>query len=160
MIVTITQCHCRVRKETNGHSYRFFPSFLPSLFFPSLSLETSLAMLLPLSTSLFALTSLRSSPSLVVVPPSLLHWHARTHARAFVIECRCRFIFYCGKDCQKRDWKLHKNECLRIGNMDPSLVPKLVNQFTRLVARAIDLDQMGESQKESNFYKVDGELGI
>jgi len=66
---------------------------------------------------------------------------------------RCRFIFYCGKDCQKRDWKLHKNECLRIGNMDPSLVPKLVNQFTRLVARAIDLDQMGESQKESNFYK-------
>jgi len=66
---------------------------------------------------------------------------------------RCKFIFYCGKDCQKRDWKLHKNECLRIVNMDPNLVEKLVNQFTRIMARAIDLDVMGESQKQSDFYK-------
>jgi len=66
---------------------------------------------------------------------------------------RCKFIFYCGKDCQKRDWKLHKNECMRIVNMDPNLVGKLVNQFTRLMARAIDLDVLGESQKPSNFYK-------
>jgi len=66
---------------------------------------------------------------------------------------RCKFIFYCGKDCQKRDWKLHKNECLRIVNMDPNLVGKLVNQLTRLMARTIDLDIMGESNNKSTFYK-------
>jgi len=66
---------------------------------------------------------------------------------------RCKFIFYCGKDCQKRDWKLHKNECLRITTMDPNLVGKLVNQLTRTMARAIDLDVMGESQKKSDYYK-------
>jgi len=66
---------------------------------------------------------------------------------------RCKFIFYCGKDCQKKDWKLHKNECLRIVNMDPNLVPKLVNALTRTMARAIDLDMMGESQNKSTFYK-------
>jgi len=66
---------------------------------------------------------------------------------------RCKFIFYCGKDCQKRDWKLHKNECMRIVEMDPNLVGKLINQFTRIMARAIDLDVMGESNKPSQFYK-------
>lgn len=66
---------------------------------------------------------------------------------------RCKFVFYCGKDCQKRDWKLHKNECMRITNMDPNLVGKLVNQLTRIMARTIDLDIMGDSQIKSTFYQ-------
>ena len=24
---------------------------------------------------------------------------------------RCRTVFYCGRDCQKQDWKYHKNSC-------------------------------------------------
>ena len=43
---------------------------------------------------------------------------------------------------------------MRIVSMDPNLVGKLVNQFTRMMARAIDLDVMGESQKPSKFYGV------
>ena len=136
--------------------FLFFPpfTFFPIVIFGNVFGYASATLNLPLHPDLPPRLAVARLRALVIVE------FARTHARAFVIECRCRFIFYCGKDCQKRDWKLHKNECLRIGNMDPSLVPKLVNQFTRLVARAIDLDQMGESQKESNFYKVDGELGI
>lgn len=69
---------------------------------------------------------------------------------------RCKYVFYCGKECQKQDWKLHKNECLRISTLssiDHSLVPKLVNQFTRMLARTIDLDQMGATKIQSPFYK-------
>ena len=30
---------------------------------------------------------------------------------------QCRFVSYCSKDCQKKDWNHHKIECLVIKNM-------------------------------------------
>ena len=38
---------------------------------------------------------------------------------------RCRFVYYCGIPCQKKDWKLHKQECKRLTNVHPKRPPDI-----------------------------------
>ena len=38
---------------------------------------------------------------------------------------RCRFVYYCGISCQKKDWRVHKHECKRITNVHPKRPPDI-----------------------------------
>ncbi len=36
----------------------------------------------------------------------------RCCGKAASLRCsKCRKVFYCGKECQARDWPIHKKEC-------------------------------------------------
>ena len=43
---------------------------------------------------------------------------------------RCLTAQYCGKECQKKDWKVHKNNC-KDNNSDEN-IEELVNKANKL----------------------------
>ena len=56
---------------------------------------------------------------------------------------KCKFARYCGRGCQKKAWKSHKNECNRTAKIHPNAPTDMV----RLIARILDVKQQagGES---------------
>ena len=58
----------------------------------------------------------------------------------------CKFARYCGRDCQTKAWKSHKNECKRTAKCCPHLPTDMV----RLIARILDVKHGVCELEESN----------
>ncbi|XP_049821689.1 histone-lysine N-methyltransferase SMYD3 [Aethina tumida] len=54
----------------------------------------------------------------------------------------CKYVFYCGKGCQKLGWDIHKHECRNLGKVAPRIVP----DGARLLSRLIKKIQKGGDQ--------------
>ncbi|KAJ1520655.1 hypothetical protein ONE63_003760 [Megalurothrips usitatus] len=63
----------------------------------------------------------------------------------------CKYVFYCGRDCQKASWPIHKRECPNLKRVAPRVVP----DAARLLARIIFKLQNG-GDKEKSFYSKTG----
>lgn len=48
---------------------------------------------------------------------------------------RCKFVYYCGITCQKKDWRLHKQECKRITNVHPKRPPDICLLASRYLSQ-------------------------
>lgn len=46
-----------------------------------------------------------------LIRPSLLCCYCKIEAKKLMKCARCRKVFYCGRECQKKDWKEHKKFC-------------------------------------------------
>lgn len=63
----------------------------------------------------------------------------------------CKYVFYCGRECQKASWPIHKRECPNLLRVAPRVVP----DAARLLARIIFRLQSG-GDKEKSFYSKTG----
>lgn len=48
---------------------------------------------------------------------------------------KCKFARYCGRKCQSKAWKFHKNECIRTARIYPNVPTDMI----RLIARIVDV---------------------
>ena len=46
---------------------------------------------------------------------------------------RCKSVYYCGKYCQKKDWKFHKLNCKKIEKITDVVVKTVKNENTNLL---------------------------
>ncbi|XP_026276432.1 histone-lysine N-methyltransferase SMYD3 isoform X2 [Frankliniella occidentalis] len=63
----------------------------------------------------------------------------------------CKYVYYCGRECQKASWPIHKKECPNLRRVAPRVVP----DAARLLARIIFKLQNG-GDKERSFYSKTG----
>lgn len=56
----------------------------------------------------------------------------------------CRYVYYCDKNCQRRSWTLHREECKYLS----AVSPKVPTDTVRLIARIILKLRMGKSRAE------------
>eukprot|EP00794_Sanderia_malayensis_P009249 gene9249-10226_t len=72
--------------------------------------------------------------------------------------CQCKFLYYCGVKCQRKDWALHKAECKCLQKVQPKRPPdicllaarfltKLCSNKTEPAVRARKLKQVKDYQK-------------
>ncbi|GMT33055.1 hypothetical protein PFISCL1PPCAC_24352, partial [Pristionchus fissidentatus] len=48
---------------------------------------------------------------------------------------KCKILYYCGPECQKRDWKLHKEECKFMASFSRAIPSANVRLMARLLIR-------------------------
>lgn len=56
----------------------------------------------------------------------------------------CQFVRYCGKDCQRTAWRLHKAECARLQRVFPNLPLSEVMFLSKLLDRRADIAASGD----------------
>ncbi|XP_065830200.1 histone-lysine N-methyltransferase SMYD3-like isoform X2 [Oscarella lobularis] len=59
---------------------------------------------------------------------------------------KCKFAYYCSKECQKKAWSLHKLECQRIQNVSP----RMPTESVRFLARLIDQGEIFKKENQPN----------
>ncbi|GLV43770.1 SET and MYND domain containing class 3 [Carabus blaptoides fortunei] len=59
----------------------------------------------------------------------------------------CQYVHYCGRECQKDSWSIHKYECANLRRVSPRIVPDAARLLGRLI---IKLRNGGDMQK--GFY--------
>lgn len=59
----------------------------------------------------------------------------------------CQYVYYCGRECQKESWPIHKIECANLRRISPRVVPDAARLLARLI---IKLRNGGDMQK--GFY--------
>lgn len=47
---------------------------------------------------------------------------------------KCKFVYYCGSICQKKDWNFHKQECRNIQQAQPKRPPDICLLASRLLS--------------------------
>jgi SET and MYND domain-containing protein len=55
---------------------------------------------------------------------------------------RCKFVFYCSKECQKSDWEFHKIECKGISSISPQVPTDTVRLILRLLVNKTMANKM------------------
>lgn len=59
----------------------------------------------------------------------------------------CKYVYYCGKACQREGWAIHKLECKNLKKVAPKIVP----DAARLLARLIKILQRGGDQVKGYY---------
>ncbi|KAL0276279.1 UNVERIFIED_CONTAM: hypothetical protein PYX00_003885 [Menopon gallinae] len=47
----------------------------------------------------------------------------------------CSYAHYCDRDCQKKGWYFHKEECANIKRLEPQVIPDAVRMLARLIIK-------------------------
>lgn len=47
----------------------------------------------------------------------------------------CKYVYYCGKLCQKNGWSVHKQECQKLKCVAPRILPDAARMLYRLLKR-------------------------
>ncbi|XP_012275467.1 histone-lysine N-methyltransferase SMYD3 isoform X2 [Orussus abietinus] len=63
----------------------------------------------------------------------------------------CQFVYYCGRDCQRESWSIHKSECANLKKISPKIIP----DAARLLARIIIKLNKGEGDERGYFSERD-----
>jgi len=55
---------------------------------------------------------------------------------AELLKCSsCKYVYYCGKLCQKNGWSVHKQECQKLKSVAPRILPDAARMLYRLLKR-------------------------
>ncbi|XP_074028951.1 SET and MYND domain containing, class 3 isoform X3 [Leptinotarsa decemlineata] len=63
----------------------------------------------------------------------------------------CRYVYYCGRACQKEGWSIHKLECRNLMKIHPRILP----DAGRMLARLIRILGHGGNELKSYYTKKD-----
>ena len=61
---------------------------------------------------------------------------------------QCKFIYYCGVRCQKKDWHLHKQECKNITKVEPKKPPDICRLASRLLTVLVKREELSHNDVE------------
>ena len=70
----------------------------------------------------------------------------------------CKYVHYCGKDCQKKDWDIHKTECKKFAAANSSkTISKLNDEMIRIYLRVLikSLDSQDKLSDELGLKTLD-----
>ncbi|GJQ73890.1 putative MYND finger protein [Trypoxylus dichotomus] len=68
-----------------------------------------------------------------------------------LLKCsNCHYVYYCGKECQREGWPLHKGECNSLKRIAPRMVPDAARLLARLIQK---LNKGGNSNR--SYYMRD-----
>lgn len=71
----------------------------------------------------------------------------------------CKYVFYCGAPCQKKDWRLHKQECRNLRIVAPRRPPDICllasRLLTVLVTQKTNTKQAGIGESQSVTLRLD-----
>ncbi|KRT79564.1 hypothetical protein AMK59_8131 [Oryctes borbonicus] len=68
-----------------------------------------------------------------------------------LLKCsNCHYVYYCGKDCQREGWSLHRGECKSLKRVAPRMVPDAARLLARLIQK---LNKGGDSSR--SYYTRD-----
>ncbi|XP_063979685.1 histone-lysine N-methyltransferase SMYD3 [Diachasmimorpha longicaudata] len=56
----------------------------------------------------------------------------------------CQYVFYCGRNCQREAWSIHKVECPNIKRIHPRILPDASRMMARII---IKLSQNGKEER-------------
>ncbi|XP_077274028.1 SET and MYND domain containing, class 3 isoform X1 [Temnothorax americanus] len=66
----------------------------------------------------------------------------------------CQYVYYCGRNCQKESWPIHKAECARLKKVSPKVLPDAARLMARIIFK---LNQGGADEvgyyTDKNFRK-------
>ncbi|XP_066994320.2 histone-lysine N-methyltransferase SMYD3 [Anabrus simplex] len=75
--------------------------------------------------------------------------------RANLLRCSaCRYVYYCGRDCQKQGWTEHKYECPYLRQIFPRILPDAARVMSKIILK---LQKGGDQERgyytSTNFRK-------
>ena len=75
--------------------------------------------------------------------PSLKAESGNPSIQSLLRKCsKCKFVYYCGTTCQKKDWSVHKQECKNIIKVQPKRPPDICLLASRLVTVLVKKESM------------------
>lgn len=82
--------------------------------------------------------------------PSIKYWAIFCNSRRELFKCTaCRYVYYCGRQCQKEAWCIHKLECYNLKLIAPRVLP----DAARILARLIKILGKGGAYTKSYYTK-------
>lgn len=70
----------------------------------------------------------------------------------------CQYVYYCGKNCQRKSWLIHKIECPNIKKIHPRVLPDAAKMMSRIIIKLSQggADECGyyTSSKYRKFYDL------
>ncbi len=63
----------------------------------------------------------------------------------------CKFMYYCGTPCQKKDWTVHKQECKCLVKVQPKRPPDICLLASRLILKLSKMNTESRAKKLSQI---------
>lgn len=74
---------------------------------------------------------------------------------AGLLKCsNCKYVYYCGKTCQRQGWIIHKQECKKLGVITPRILPDAARLLFRLIKKLQSGGVMFKSYYTDKDYRM------